>query len=90
MPSTLAVDTFTSQQTTDLLAETQRIMLEAEQSGENPDEKLREVVERAVREGFDFGGRLGESAGSTQEGADEEERKRVRGEGEGGGVDGSA
>jgi len=38
------------------MLETQRIMEEAERTGENPDEKLREVVERAIREGMAWGG----------------------------------
>jgi hypothetical protein len=79
--STLAVDSFTSQQTSNLLAETQRIMLESEQSGANPDERLREVVERAVREGFNFGGALGDGADASaqQGGVDGEGVKRSRG-----------
>lgn len=39
-------------------------MEEAERDGTNPDERLREVVERAVRQGFSFGGQLGDAAGS--------------------------
>lgn len=38
-------------------------MEESERDGTDPDERLREVVERAVREGFNFGGVLGGVAG---------------------------
>ncbi len=36
-------------------------MEQAERDGVNPDERLRQVVEQAVREGFNFGGGLGGS-----------------------------
>lgn len=62
--SALAVDEYTSQQTSSLLEDTKRIMEEAERDGTDPDERLREVVERAVRQGFSFGGQLGDAAGS--------------------------
>lgn len=39
-----------------LMLETQRIMEEAERTGESPDEKLREVLERAIRGGMALGG----------------------------------
>jgi hypothetical protein len=58
------------------LEETKRIMEESERDGTDPDDRLREVVERAVREGFNFGGQLGDAvAGETGE---DEERKRAR------------
>jgi hypothetical protein len=81
--SALAVDQYTSQQTTDLLAETRVIMEQCERDGTDPDERLREVVERAVREGFNFGGQLGDAAGAGAGGAVEtgegpEEVKRLR------------
>lgn len=41
-------------------------MEEAERDGTDPDERLREVVERAVRQGFSFGGQLGDAAGAGQ------------------------
>ena len=49
------MDQFANLQTSVLLEETQRIMQEAEEKGEEPDERLREVVERAVREGLVWG-----------------------------------
>lgn len=66
--SSQAVDAFASQQTQELLARTQAIMEQAEKDGTNPDERLREVVERAVREGFQFGAANNE--GGDQPGAD--------------------
>lgn len=71
--SALAVDQYTSQQTTDLLAETRVIMEQCERDGTDPDERLREVVERAVREGFNFGGQLGDAAGGGGGGEGEED-----------------
>jgi hypothetical protein len=50
------VDNYAEEQASTLMLETQRIMEEAERTGENPDEKLREVVERAIREGMAWGG----------------------------------
>jgi len=41
-------------------------MEESERDGTDPDERLREVVERAVREGFNFGGVLGGVAGVAE------------------------
>lgn len=78
--SALAVDNYTSQQTTDLMEETRRIMEAAERDGTDPDERLREVVERAVRQGFSFGGQLGDAAGTGQvpPAGEEEDRKRTR------------
>ena len=40
-------------------------MEESERDGTDPDERLREVVERAVRQGFSFGGQLGDAAGTA-------------------------
>ena len=64
--SALAVENYTSTQTTNLLEETKRIMEQSERDGTDPDERLREVVERAVREGFNFGGVLGGVAGVAE------------------------
>ena len=64
--SALAVENYTSTQTTNLLEETKRIMEQSERDGTDPDEILREVVERAVREGFNFGGVLGGVAGVAE------------------------
>ena len=50
-----AVDSYTSNQTSELIEESQRIMAEAERDGVDPDERLKELVERAVREGVAFG-----------------------------------
>lgn len=49
--------------------EAQRIMAEAQRTGEDPDGRLREVVEEAVRRGLV----LGQSAGEDEDG-----RKRSR------------
>jgi hypothetical protein len=75
--SALAVDNYANEQTTVLMEETRRIMEESERDGTDPDERLREVVEKAVREGFTFGGQVGENV--TMANPEEEERKRTRG-----------
>jgi len=67
------VDNYASQQTSTLLQETQRIMQEAEATGENPDEKLREVVERAVRDGLTW---TGSGEGEIIEGLTEDIKRR--------------
>jgi len=79
--SALAVDNYTSTQTTNLLEETKRIMEESERDGTDPDERLREVVERAVREGFNFGGALGGVAEIAESIEVDEGRKRTREDG---------
>lgn len=77
-PSALAMDNYAQNQASSLLEETQRIMRQAEETGENPDEKLREVVERAVREGMAWGGSGdGPDAGQgTVDGLIEEVKRR--------------
>ena len=72
--SELAVDQYANRQTSSLLHETQRIMEESERDGVEPDERLREVVERAVRDGFSYGGRIGDAGVDV----DGEETKRTR------------
>lgn len=52
-------------------------MAEAAARGEDPEAALKEIVERAVRDGMDFGGQLGDVL--------EDGRKRTRRDGEGGG-----
>lgn len=80
--SALAVDNYTSAQTSDLLAQTRVIMEQCERDGTDPDERLREVVERAVREGFNFGGQLGDAAAGGAGGeVAEAEVKRSREDG---------
>jgi hypothetical protein len=65
------MDQYASRQTNDLLAQAQAIMAQAERDGSDPDAALREVVGRAVREGFSFG--------ADQRGEQEEEgAKRSR------------
>lgn len=54
--SALAVDNYAQEQASSLMVEAQRIMEEAERTGEDPDAKLREVVERAIRQGMAWGG----------------------------------
>jgi hypothetical protein len=81
-PSDTEVDAYATEQAGSLLEETQRIMAEAERDGSNPDERLREVVERAVRDGFSFGGQIGARVELKTDGAGpvdgDEERKRTR------------
>lgn len=48
-------------------------MQEAEATGENPDEKLREVVERAVRDGLTW---TGSGEGEIIEGLTEDIKRR--------------
>lgn len=61
------MDAYASHQTNDLLAQAQTIMAQAEQDGSDPDAALREVVGRAVREGFSFGAE--QRGGEQEEGA---------------------
>lgn len=68
--SALAVENYTSTQTANLIAQSQAIMAEAERTGEDPDERLREVVQQAVRDGFTFGGGLGGQNGGTEQDGD--------------------
>lgn len=75
----LAVDEFAARQTADLMAQSQSIIAEAQRTGTNPDDLLRDLVQRAVREGFSFGGDIGDMAGSGPD-VDEEAHKRARGE----------
>jgi len=56
-------------------------MEESERDGTDPDERLREVVERAVREGFNFGGALGGVAEIAESIEVDEGRKRTREDG---------
>ncbi|TYJ57199.1 hypothetical protein B9479_002114 [Cryptococcus floricola] len=58
--SQLALDNFTATQTSALMEEAQRIMEQCAAEGVEPDERLREVVERAVRDGMAFGQATGE------------------------------
>jgi hypothetical protein len=53
-------------------------MEESERDGTDPDDRLREVVERAVREGFNFGGALGEVAGLAESIEVDDGSKRAR------------
>lgn len=75
-PSQHAVDTFASQQTSNLMEEARAIIEQAERDGVDPDERLREVVQRAVREGFQYGGDLGEV--SAPDAGAESDNKRSR------------
>jgi hypothetical protein len=67
-PSALDVDAFTSTQTSSLLEESRRIMLQSQA----------DVVERAVREGLSYGqmGSRGPEGEDAQ--ADGDEKKRTR------------
>ncbi|WVR05281.1 hypothetical protein IAU60_002293 [Kwoniella sp. DSM 27419] len=75
--SQLALDNFTSEQSSALMVEAQRIMAECAETGEDPDERLRAVVEAAVAQGLAFGREAGQEAEGAQvtEGGEE---KRVR------------
>jgi hypothetical protein len=73
------------------MEETRRIMEESERDGTNPDERLREVVERAVRDGYAFGGQVGDEVSGHVNGngagsPTEDERKRSRNEHQNGGI----
>ena len=59
-------------------------MEESQRSGTDPDERLREVVERAVRDGFSFGGQIGDAVRDPVNGEGDrtgEEKKRTRADG---------
>lgn len=70
-----AMETYTSRQTNDLLAQAQEIMAQAERDGVDPDERLREVVGQAIRDGFAFG-----ANSQAEEGPVDGEHKRTRAE----------
>ncbi|KAK6902916.1 hypothetical protein I204_07140 [Kwoniella mangroviensis CBS 8886] len=76
--SQLALENFTSEQSDQLMQEAQRIMEQCAETGEDPDEKLRELVEGIVKSGLDFA----KNAKSQVEGGDGEVdgegSKRVR------------
>lgn len=74
--SQLALDNYTSTQTVALLQEAQRIMEECARDGVEPDERLREVVERAVRDGLAFGREAGEDEVPAPAGGDQQKRAR--------------
>lgn len=74
--SQLALDNYTSTQTVALLQEAQRIMEECARDGVEPDERLREVVERAVRDGLAFGREAGEDEAPAPAGGDQQKRAR--------------
>ncbi|WVQ78100.1 hypothetical protein IAT38_000181 [Cryptococcus sp. DSM 104549] len=74
--SQLAMENYTSEQTAALMAEAQRIMEQCAADGTEPDERLRELVERAVASGLQFGREAGEAEAAGA--VDGEERKRVR------------
>lgn len=75
--SQLALDNYTSTQTVALLQEAQRIMEECARDGVEPDERLREVVERAVRDGLAFGREAAEDEEApAPAGGDQQKRAR--------------
>ncbi|KIR96866.1 ankyrin repeat-containing protein [Cryptococcus deuterogattii 2001/935-1] len=74
--SQLALDNYTATQTAALLQEAQRIMEECARDGVEPDERLREVVERAVRDGLAFGREAGEDEAPAP--AEDDQQKRAR------------
>lgn len=51
-------------------------MEESERDGSDPDPSLREAVERAVRDGFTFGGQVGDAV--LDDGVDGDEDGRTR------------
>ena len=69
-----ALESYTSTQTSALMEESQRIIAQAEAEGVDPDDRLREMVERAVRQGVSFGQAQG-AVEADEEGQDE---KRTR------------
>ncbi|ORY33797.1 ankyrin repeat-containing domain protein [Naematelia encephala] len=71
-----ALDALASSRANTLLQESQRIMEQAQRTGIDPDDQLRQLVERAVREGILVGGEIRDRADEIT-GA-EEERKRSR------------
>lgn len=74
--SQLALDNYTATQTAALLEEAQRIMEECARDGVEPDERLREVVERAVRDGLAFGREAGEDEAPAAAEGDQQKRAR--------------
>lgn len=78
----VVLDQIANAQTSNLIADAQRIMAEAERDGTDPDERLRQIVEQAVRQGLNLGGLVGQQSRQEADGQPEEEdgRKRTRGD----------
>lgn len=78
----VVLDQIANAQTSNLIAEAQRIMAGAERDGTDPDEQLRQIVEQAVRQGLNLGGLVGQQSRQEADGQPEEEdgRKRTRGD----------
>ncbi|WVF72126.1 hypothetical protein IAT40_006938 [Kwoniella sp. CBS 6097] len=76
--SELALDNFTSEQSSALMEEAQRIMEECARTGEDPDERLRVVVERAVGAGLAFGRGAAEEQGGEGDVSLGDDTKRAR------------
>ncbi|KAK8869828.1 hypothetical protein IAR55_000396 [Kwoniella newhampshirensis] len=78
--SQLALDNYTNEQTSNLLQEAQEILEQCTRDGTDPDERLREVVERAVKDGLAFGrntaGEIEVLPGNGAAGGVEEKRAR--------------
>ena len=73
-PSNLAIENYADLQTSHLLAEAQQLMAQAAERGEEVDENaLREVVERAVRDGIAWSG--GDAAAEAEQGEDSKRRR---------------
>ncbi|WWC90048.1 uncharacterized protein L201_004980 [Kwoniella dendrophila CBS 6074] len=52
--SSLALENFTEEQSNYLMAESEKIMKECHEKGEQPDEKLQELVENIIKNGLNF------------------------------------
>jgi pyruvate-formate lyase-activating enzyme len=73
-PSNLAIENYADLQTSHLLAEAQQLMAQAAERGEEVDENaLREVVERAVRDGIAWSG--GDAAAESEQAEDSKRRR---------------
>lgn len=76
--SQLAIDTFTNDQTNALMEDARRVMEQAERDGTDPEEALKELVQKAVEQGLSFAGDAGAAAGSGAGAEDGSAGKRLR------------
>ncbi|WRT67123.1 uncharacterized protein IL334_004089 [Kwoniella shivajii] len=80
--SQLALENFTSTQSDALMIEAQKIMEQCAITGEDPDEKLRQVVEKAIKDGLSFAQASGAGGTVSNGQADgvinDEGNKRIR------------
>ncbi|WWC69474.1 uncharacterized protein I206_103415 [Kwoniella pini CBS 10737] len=75
----LALENFTTEQSDLLMIEAEKIMKECQETGEEPDERLKELVEGIVKNGLNFGKQVQEQVTTNGNGnQNDEDNKRIR------------